>query len=294
MYLLNMRVNNLDLPVDLQLKLFDHTVLPILTYGCEVWGYEDCKILEVVHNQFLRSVTRTRKSTPLYMLYGELGRYPLEITIKCKMINFWNKLISGKENKLSSLMYRKITNTPNFTSKWANKIKQILDECGRSDIWVNQVINPNLPNLVLQNLKDQFYQKWTGDLNESSKGRNYSLFKDNLNLEQYFLKLPANLYLNLVKFRTANHRFPCETLRWQGIELSERKCNLCEKDDIGDELHYLLICTHFREERAKFLRKYYFTNPNILKYSQLLNTQNLTQLKNLCLFIKVLLNRIIN
>ena len=40
MHLLFMRANNLDLPLDLQLKLFDNTVLPILTYGSEIWGYE--------------------------------------------------------------------------------------------------------------------------------------------------------------------------------------------------------------------------------------------------------------
>ena len=57
MYLLNMRIKNLDLPIDLQLKLFDNTILPILTYGCEVFGFEDCKMLEAIQNQFLRSLT---------------------------------------------------------------------------------------------------------------------------------------------------------------------------------------------------------------------------------------------
>ena len=81
MYLLNMRIKNFDLPIDLQLKLFDNTILPILTYGCEVFGFEDCKMLEVIQNQFLRSLTHLRKSTPLYIVLGEVGRFPLEIII---------------------------------------------------------------------------------------------------------------------------------------------------------------------------------------------------------------------
>ena len=36
MYLLFMRIHNLDLPLGMQLKLFDNTVLPILTYSCEL------------------------------------------------------------------------------------------------------------------------------------------------------------------------------------------------------------------------------------------------------------------
>jgi hypothetical protein len=35
------KVRNLCIPVDLQLKLFDSIVLPILTYSCEVWGFEN-------------------------------------------------------------------------------------------------------------------------------------------------------------------------------------------------------------------------------------------------------------
>ena len=60
MHLLFVRINNLNLPIDLQLKLFDNTVLPILTYACEIWGYEDNKIIEGVHTEFLRKNTKTR------------------------------------------------------------------------------------------------------------------------------------------------------------------------------------------------------------------------------------------
>lgn len=77
-----MRINNLDLPIDLQLKLFDSTILPIMTYGREIWGYENLQMCERIHNSFLRSITKCRNSTLLYMLYGELGRYPIEIFIK--------------------------------------------------------------------------------------------------------------------------------------------------------------------------------------------------------------------
>ena len=95
MHLLFCRINNLHLPVDLQLQLFDNTIVPILTYACEIWGFECLDLIENVHTDFLRKITKSRKSTPLYMLYAELGRIPLEVTIKTRIIGFWNKLISG-------------------------------------------------------------------------------------------------------------------------------------------------------------------------------------------------------
>ena len=61
--LLYSRINNLNLPFDLQLKLFDHTVLPIMTYSCEVFGFENIQILERIHNEFLRKITKTKKKT---------------------------------------------------------------------------------------------------------------------------------------------------------------------------------------------------------------------------------------
>ena len=103
MYLLFSRINNFYLPTDLQLKLFDHTVLPILTYACEIWGYENLDMIEKVHTEFLRNITKSRKSTPLYMIYAELGRSPIEITIQSRIISFWNRTICGKKSKLRGM-----------------------------------------------------------------------------------------------------------------------------------------------------------------------------------------------
>jgi hypothetical protein len=47
------KLRNISVPVDLQLKLFDTLILPILTYGCEVWGYENVQVLEKIHLQFV-------------------------------------------------------------------------------------------------------------------------------------------------------------------------------------------------------------------------------------------------
>ena len=46
MHLLQIRIKNLNLPVDLQLKLFDQTILPIMTYSCEIFGFENCGLFE--------------------------------------------------------------------------------------------------------------------------------------------------------------------------------------------------------------------------------------------------------
>jgi hypothetical protein len=71
------------------------------------------------------------------MLYGELGRYPLNITVKLKILSFWSKLIDGKQSKLSSLIYRLLYLKPhgNNTFSWINFVKSILHDCGYSNVW---------------------------------------------------------------------------------------------------------------------------------------------------------------
>ena len=81
------------------------------------------------------------------MLFAELGRYSLEITVKIRKIDFWTRIISGKETKLSYLLYNTIKDTPNLQSNWINCVKQIFIDCGKMDIWLSQN-SPQSCNLV--------------------------------------------------------------------------------------------------------------------------------------------------
>jgi hypothetical protein len=288
MHLLYMRISNLDLPIDLQLKLFDHTVLPILTYGSEIWGFENLDMVEQVHTNFLRKITKTRKSTPRYMLYGELGRYPIEIIIKSRMVNFWNKLILSSNSKYSFNCYLHMLQS-NHIFKWPSFVKQILDSTGNSYLWLNQrsLTCKFLNKMVKPTLVDQFFQDWCSKLEASSKGQMYHIFKENTLFEEYFSILPNSLRLALMHFRTGNHRFPIEVGRWSQsfIPHEQRKCNLCPLNDLGDEFHYLLVCPFFKEKRNKLLNRRFYNNPNILKFKELLATNDRIQLTNLAKYV---------
>jgi hypothetical protein len=62
--------------------MFDTMVKPILMYGCEVYGL--------------------KKGTPNCVLYGELGRFAIDIEIKSRMVAFWKKIICNKQVSLYS------------------------------------------------------------------------------------------------------------------------------------------------------------------------------------------------
>ena len=296
MYFILSKSKDNNLSIECKLKLFDSVVTPILLYGCEIWGYENTDIIENIHVTFMRRILPLKKSTPLYMLYGELGRKPLKFLIQQKIISFWARIVMGKQTKISFLLHElmlrdQLLNKHNYT--WINNIKTILNNLGMSDVWMYRNFQSN--KILIEKIKlrqhDQYIQNWNSDTDKSSKGNVYKIFKENLNLEQYFNILPEHIWTNLIKFRTANHYLPIETGRWNNTPLENRLCTLCEMNDIGDEYHYLFICNFFTDQRKHLLKSYYYVKPSILKFNELMNTRRISYLKNTCKLIKEICNK---
>ena len=243
------KTRNLDLTIDLQIELFNKTVKPILLYGCEIWGYGNCDDLERIQLKFLKYTLNFKKSTPTYMIYGELGIKPFSLDIKARVISFWSKLVTNQDNKLSSLIYTVIHRTHKgnvIKSKYIKNIENILNACGFSGIWESQNVQSlKWFNLAIsQRLQDQYIQTWSSLVDSSSSGINFKLFKDSFECSRYFSLLPNYYSKILIAFRTRNHRLPIETGRWKSTPVHERVCHLCHSD-IGDDFHYILSCEHF-------------------------------------------------
>ena len=132
MYSVITKCRNHNLSIDCQMDLFDKIVKPIILYGCEIWGYTSLSLVERLHLKFCKHILNLNNSTPNFMVYGELGRYPLSINIKVRMITFWAKMILS--NKLSTCAYALLHRQ---NSPWVKYVKSILDKCGLSYIWQN-------------------------------------------------------------------------------------------------------------------------------------------------------------
>jgi hypothetical protein len=250
MFALLSRCNTLNLPIDLQLDLFDKMVVPILTYGGEIWGFSNNSALESVNIKFYKYVLGVKKTTPNCMVYGELGKFPIDITIKCKMITFWNKLVNGKQSKLSYKMYKimyELYQEDKFKCDWLSTIHKTLNECGMTDIWLDQSVNINdkfLKRQIHLSLKDQFVQSWHSELDNSSKCILYKSYKLDFEFEKYLILLNKQSRKLMIKFRTSNHKLPVERGRYANVDRNNRYCDICDRQILGDEFHLLLECSH--------------------------------------------------
>ncbi|KAL4219068.1 hypothetical protein ACF0H5_021651 [Mactra antiquata] len=243
------KIRNLDLSVDCQLKFFDQTVLPIITFNCDIWAIGDLSMSEKIHTDFMKQILHVKRSTPHVMLYGDLGRFPISITIKKRIVSFRCNLISSN-NKLSSLIYQfiysdSINNNYPRPYSWLHTVKSIIDECGLSYVWLNQNFHGTKSSFlheVENSLKNQYIQSWQAEINTSQKCLNYKIFKTEHKLEHYFDILPLTYIQTFVNYRMGNNRFPIETGRWQNVPRHERKCIFCTSNEIGDAFHYLFNC----------------------------------------------------
>lgn len=151
-------------------------------------------------------------------------------------------------------------------------------------------VNPNWIKIhVKQTLIDQFVQKRCSDIANSSRGHFYSIFKQELRLEPYLLRLQETQRRYINKFRMSNFRIPIETGGWQNIAKEDRICSKCLRNTIGDEFHYLFVCSNLGiyNLRIKYIPQYYIRYCNVEKMAGMFALCNTELLKKISFSYKV-------
>ena len=287
----------LSLPLDIQVELFDRMVVPILLYGSEIWGFSNIEQIEVMYRKFLKCLLKLPKSTPNCMIYGETGRLPLSQLVKNRMINFWKKICDSKATKLSSIIYKlllKLHNQNVYHSPWIVFVRDTLNKCGFSEMWINQESYTNcayVKTLLKQRLRDIYLQEWQSQISTNKSCTNYRLFKSDLKFEKYLHELKAQERISLSQFRCASHKLPVYENRINS-DTASSVCTLCDSGEIGDEFHYILKCKQFISERKTHINSYYYTRPNTLKFQKLFQSECYKDLSNLAKFTKIILSRL--
>ena len=76
--------------------------LVLLNYGCEVWGFHLAHDIEKVHMNFCKRILSVKRSATNVIL-SALGRTPLCIDSKIKILKYWLKLLKTKNCILKSV-----------------------------------------------------------------------------------------------------------------------------------------------------------------------------------------------
>ena len=165
------------------LSVFEKTVVPIITYGCEVWGFCINEILRKLQMKFLKILFRLRQSTPTNLILGELGIFPIDTCIKSRVLNYWFKLnLAENEHKLSSIVYKclhKMYLSGIHESEYVKFIHNSLIEVGLPYLWNSHDVSTTqftwFKPYVKTCIQDQFITEWNSTIQNNSIYNDYKL-----------------------------------------------------------------------------------------------------------------------
>ena len=94
-------------------------------------------------------------------------------------------------------------------------------------------------------LKDRCIHKLMQDIYVNSKCIKCRFFKDIFSFKENLIQLPDNLRVVWTKCRCCDSKMSVEIGARGNVQREQRVCELGDTGDIGDEFHYLFICTSY-------------------------------------------------
>ena len=167
-----------------------------MLYGSEVWGWENIDMIEKFRLKCIKEILKLKRSMPSYMVYGETGRIPLDITIDTRMFSFWTRLIQLLNVMLQDHHIR------GAEHEWRLKIESILNQTGFTHVWLNLNPNPKIDYTVQQTIMDQGHQKIHAKCQDSTKRKIFLSMKANWSIEHYITVLDEEQIIDLIRLRT--------------------------------------------------------------------------------------------
>ena len=78
------------------------------------------------------------------MVYGEVGKYPLQVTVNKLLIGYWLRILQAADDTIVHIMYvisLRLYTKCEYKSQWLCRVNSILNMCGLSYMWDDQHLN---------------------------------------------------------------------------------------------------------------------------------------------------------
>ena len=221
-------------------------------------------------------------------LYGDTGRFPIFVDRYVRIVKYWLKIVkSDYANCIVKSVYTDLFNdviNNENTINWVSQVRGLLQRSGFHDVWTypHSVDVSKFIPVFKQRVRDQYLTVWNAKVLVSSSLEFYKEICPTICTATYLHKIVNIRYRRaLSKIRVASYDLQIELGRHRGIERSERKCTACDRNEIEDVFHFILICPKYTHIRNQHLKGYYHQRPSMFKLVQLSNDDSLSNLKKL-------------
>ena len=262
---------------ELSLKLFDVLVTPILTYAIEIWGPSlidknkisrdhslkcllDSPCCENLNVKLCKYVLGIGRKSCNDAARGELGRHPILLLTMHRWINYMKHCFSLPLQNFARASLNPADNIKVDSTDWSSKMKNvIISSFPGSDLEFspNFLFHPAVARIVQDHYMSRYQQAWISCINKEfnpnlpNKLKSYASYKTTFSMENYVSYLPLSKRRSFTKLRVSSHRLAIETGRYTRpiTPRSQRFCNHCTQNVLGDEMHFLLSCSKFAVQR---------------------------------------------
>lgn len=244
-------------------KLIRACVFSVMDYGAEVTGFRSLDCLDDVTNRAARYYMGVNKTCTLPCLNLEMGWLTNHRRRNLGVLRYYNRLLKMEAGRLPKEVF---LNTKNSKQSWAGSLKALLDEIHLGHYWSSgSAIPKDIYQLMIrEKCKDELRLA----VNDRSKLRTYSSLYVALQPAPHIRGYITKGYRSLIsRLRCGILQLRLETGRCRNELLQNRLCELCSTNQIESEVHFVLDCPFYAEERDEWFDRMGVTSSNCsLKY----------------------------
>ena len=263
-----------ELTVKTLFKLFDALILPVVSYGCQVWlpstwmirlalskkieeqpTYSVKKIssdpIENLHLKFLKWTLGVHRKTSNAFCWGDSGRAPLTQKLAKLAVDYYERLEVIRTTEPSQLVGHAFEEQKKLNLPWFERMSAL------TKLVQDRPNGTRTGAMVRDELQTRFENLWRKTTLESSKLKFYNSVKSQFKQEPYLdIDCRTNRKI-LARLRASAHRLNIETARYDNGKPS--RCKL-----INDKAwrQSCKICTG---EHAELLHHLPFTDPIVIE-----------------------------
>ena len=257
------------------LHLFDHTIMPILTYASEVWGTIQMPKIERLHLSACKYALGVKSSTNTEAVYAELGRMSVQSHIHVNILKFFARINQLDSHRYANIAFNMLLDDVNSgCANWVSVAQSLQSQynvaVSDSNSAIKLKVQQHFQSVIMEHLRVQ--------ITEDKKLKTYALFKTTFKFETYLDVIPNfKVRSCFAKLRLSAHSLHIETGRYGGknkIPRAERYCQFCKllgNFELEDELHFIMVCSLFSAERKLLLDFLYNRFPS----TKLLDNQSM-------------------
>ena len=200
----------------------------------------------MIQSRAMRYYLGVHRFAPIAGMYGDMGWMKPYMGRYICMIRFWNRLINMENSRLTKQFFNW-----DYECKtgWSKEIENVFTQLNLEEYFIDKRVCSL--DSALNQIQIISSEKWVEELASKPKLRTYVTYKTEFGLESYISSNMSRQRRSLMaQFRLGILPITFETGRFINIPLQDRKCTICDLNEVEVVKHFLCICPVYNNIRS--------------------------------------------